>query len=102
ADAGRADRIDDFGRDVSRFVPAFVLGNQRRVVLEVERVVQAHGVHAGCDRARCIARAIPAASETAPIAAVNTAPPMIAITSNDAPSLRSLSPKPSTPSAKIV
>src|SRR5690348_2556373 len=117
ANAGRADRIGDFGPDVFRPVPAFVFGDQRRVVLEVERVVKAHGVQASCERARCtanrstaakqpsgtsIARAMPAMSETAPVSAVSTAPPMIAITSSEAPSLRSLSLKPSTPSAKIV
>jgi len=45
---------------------------------------------------------MPPASEIAPMAAVKMAPPMMAMTSSAAPSLRSESPRPSTPAAKIV
>jgi len=45
---------------------------------------------------------MPPASETAPIIAVNTAPPMMDMTSSAEPSLRSASAMPSTPRAKMV
>jgi len=45
---------------------------------------------------------MPRTSERAPITAVRTAPPMIDMTINAEPSLRSESPSPSTPRAKIV
>lgn len=41
-------------------------------------------------------------SDTAPITAVSSAPPIMDITSNDEPSLRASSCMPSRPSAKMV
>src|SRR6185437_239764 len=119
-EAGLPQRCDHRRPDAPGAMPRLVLGDRPRVIGEIEGEDEA--LHAADSPALRVSRRtlsanpsttakhtsgtaidplMPATPASAPIAGVNTAPPTIAMTSTDEASLRT-SPRPLTPSAKIV